>query len=403
MIDKHGQGECPVKRSHVFAGVIIGLVGSLGASAAGATAPEVRVDIPQPQITIGAGEELLWLAQNSSSNLSAAQQEQLDELLRQGQSRVAANDPAGAIAIYQQAAQIDPQNARIFSGIGYLQIQQGNYTEAITAYRRAVALDRGNLAFRYGLAHSLYHSDQLTEALATYREILASHPREANAYLGIGSIQLQQGDTEAALATYLELVRLAPGNAQAYEALGNLYIQQEDYEQALTYLNRGVRASSTNKDSLYVSIASLYLLQDNLSAARSAASEALALNSTNAQAQHQMGYIFYQEGNREAAFEHLMRAVRIDPELVAAHALLGGILLEREQYLQAVLSYRRVVEARPDDPAAFYNLGLALWGQGFQAQAVSNVDLARSMYERQGNTEGAERAVALMEFWGVAP
>jgi tetratricopeptide (TPR) repeat protein len=348
------------------------------------------------------GQESLWLAQNaSSSNLSAAQQEQLDELLRQGQARVAANDPAGAIAAYQQAAQIDPQNARIFSGIGYLQIQQGNYTEAVTAYRRAVALERGNLAFRYGLAHSLYNSNQLAEALATYREILASHPREANAYLGIGSIQLQQGDTDAALATYLELVSLAPGNAQAYEALGNLYIQQEDYEQALTYLNRGVRASSSNKDDLYASIASLYLLQENLPAARSAASQALALNSSNAQAQHQMGYILYQEGNREEAFEYLLRAVRLDPDLVAAHALLGGLLLEREQYLQAVLSYRRVVEARPDDPAAFYNLGLALWGQGLQAQAVSNVELARYMYERQGDTEGAERAVALINFWGI--
>lgn len=394
-----------MKRSHVLAGVIVGWVGSLGASAALAAAPsslsyppEIIHPSPDPWIE----QEPLWLAQNaSSSNLSAAQQEQLDELLRQGQARVSANDPAGAIAAYQQAAQIDPQNARIFSGMGYLYIQQGNYTEAVTAYRRAVGLDRGNLAFRYGLAHSLYHSDQLDDALATYQEILASHPREANAYLGIGSIQLQQGDTDAALATYLELVSLAPVNAQAYEALGNLYIQQEDYEQALTYLNRGVRASSSNKDDLYASIASLYLLQNNLPAARSAASQALTLNSANAQAQHQMGYILYQEGNREEAFEYLLRAVRLDPDLIAAHALLGELLLEREQYLQAVLSYRRVVEARPDDPAAFYNLGLALWGQGLQAQAVSNVELARYMYERQGDTEGAERAVALINFWGI--
>jgi tetratricopeptide (TPR) repeat protein len=388
-----------VKRSHVLASVMVSLVGSLGASGAFAAAPDLTT--AQPSLATWAAQESRLIAQNSSRNLSAAQQEQLDELLRQGQARVAANDPAGAIAAYQQAAQIDPQNARIFSGMGYLYIQQGNYTEAVTAYRRALALDRGNLAFRYGLAHSLYNSNQLTEALDTYREILANHPREANAYLGIGSIQLQQGEPDAALATYQELVRLSPGNAQAYEALGNLYIQQEDYEQALTYLNRGVRASSSNKDSLYASIASLYLLQDNLPAARSALEQALAINSGNAQAQHQMGYILYQEGNREEAFEYLLRAVRLDPDLIAAHALLGELLLEREQYLQAVLSYRRVTAARPDDPAAFYNLGLALWGQGLQAQAVSNVELARYMYERQGDTAGAERAVALMTFWGV--
>lgn len=395
-----------MQRNHVLAGVMVGLIGSLGAASAWAAVPEARVAIPQPQLAVWAAQESLELAQSSASstlmaNLTAAQQEQLDELLRQGQARVAAGDAAGAIAAYQQAAQIDPQNARIFSGMGYLYIQQGNYTEAVTAYRRALTLDRGNLAFRYGLAHSLFHSNQGTEALAIYREILASHPREANAYLGIGSIQLQQGDEAAALATYRELVRLAPGNAKAYEALGNLYIQQGNYDQALTFLNQGVRVSSSNQDSLYASIASLYLLQDNIPAARSALTQALAANSANAQAQHQMGYLLYQEGDREGAFEYLMRSVRLDPDLISAHALLGSLLLEREQYLQAVLSYRRVVEARPEDPAALYNLGLALWGQGFHAQAVSNIEFARSMYERRGDAAGAERAVALLDFWGI--
>lgn len=65
------------------------------------------------------------------------------------------------------------------------------------------------------------------------------------------------------------------------------------------------------------------------------------------------------------------------------------------------MSYRRVVEARPDDAAAFYNLGLALWGQGLQGQAVSNVEVARYIYERQGDTEGAQRARALINFWGI--
>jgi tetratricopeptide (TPR) repeat protein len=113
-----------------------------------------------------------------------------------------------------------------------------------------------------------------------------------------------------------------------------------------------------------------------------------------------MGYVLYQQGDREAAFSYLLRSVRLDPDLVAAHALLGELLLEREQYLQAVLSYRKVAEAQPSDPAAFYNLGLALWGQGLQAQALSNLELAAILYTRQGNPEGADRARELMTFWG---
>ena len=187
-----------------------------------------------------------------------------------------------------------------------------------------------------------------------------------------------------------------------YEALGALYIQQEDYEEALTYLNQGLRANP-NDGNLYVIIANIYLMQDNYPEATKNLREAVRVDPQSAEVQHLMGYVLYQQGDREAAFDYLVRAVRLDPDLVAAHALLGELMLEREQYLQAVLSYRQVVEARPEDPAAFYNLGLALWGQGFQAQALSNVELAAILYERQGNTEGVTRARELMALWGYEP
>ncbi|NJL49081.1 MAG: tetratricopeptide repeat protein [Leptolyngbyaceae cyanobacterium SM2_5_2] len=126
-----------MKLSHVVASVIAGLVSAWGITPALAVSTGIlsgemvrEASLEPPPL----GPETTWLAQNqSSSNLSTAQQEQLDDLLRQGQERVAAKDYAEAIAIYQQAAQIDPQNARILSGIGYLHIQQGDYAEAVAA------------------------------------------------------------------------------------------------------------------------------------------------------------------------------------------------------------------------------------------------------------------------------
>jgi tetratricopeptide (TPR) repeat protein len=53
---------------------------------------------------------------------------------------VKAGNYAQAIATYQQAANLDRQNPKIFSGIGYLEARQGHFQEAAKAYQQAIAV-----------------------------------------------------------------------------------------------------------------------------------------------------------------------------------------------------------------------------------------------------------------------
>jgi tetratricopeptide (TPR) repeat protein len=154
--------------------------------------------------------------------------------------------------------------------------------------------------------------------------------------------------------------------------------------------------ANPKQDRLYLRAASLQLLLNNPTAAEENLRRILALDPDHAEANYQMGYVLYQANDREAALTHLLKAVQSNPDLVAAHALLGELLLERQQYLRAAVSYRKVAEANPNDPAILYNLGLALWGQGLSPQARSNIELAILFYERQGDDAGADRARELI-------
>ena len=114
-----------------FALLLSGAIASTLTSSAQAAAPRTAVPAPsiQPEIALPSGAlapltDSVRLAQSGSSNLSDAQQEALDDLLTEGQEKVEARDYAGAIALYQEATRIDPSNARLFSGIGYLYVQQ---------------------------------------------------------------------------------------------------------------------------------------------------------------------------------------------------------------------------------------------------------------------------------------
>jgi hypothetical protein len=127
-----------VRQRRIFASLVIGaLSGVLGSGSVLAAMSDIR---PVTEATIAApqlpAESRGWflpdlsgptrLAQDSSaSNLTEAQQDQVDDLIIKAQEQIDAQNYGEAVNFYEQAARIDRRNARLFSGIGYLQIQQG--------------------------------------------------------------------------------------------------------------------------------------------------------------------------------------------------------------------------------------------------------------------------------------
>jgi cytochrome c-type biogenesis protein CcmH/NrfG len=76
----------------------------------------------------------------------------LKQLLRHGRERVQQQDWPGALAAYQQAAQLAPQNAAVFAAIGYIHTQTGDWPAALAAYQQAVTLSPRNADFHNALA-----------------------------------------------------------------------------------------------------------------------------------------------------------------------------------------------------------------------------------------------------------
>lgn len=69
------------------------------------------------------------------------------------------------------------------------------------------------------------------------------------------------------------------------------------------------------------------------------------------------------KGNVKDAEKHYIKAIAMNPAHIEAHAKLGAIYLNQEQYSKAELIYRKLVLAVSDDPVYFSNLGLSLFQQ----------------------------------------
>lgn len=170
--------------------------------------------------------------------VSQAKNPELKETLEEGRRLVDAGDYNGAIAIYQRAASLDPKNAKIHSGIGYLYAQQGNYQSALASYRRAIGIDPNNSDFYYAVGYIKGNLGDTAGAKEAYRKAIQLNRNHVNAYIGLGVTQARLGDYQAAMWAYDQAISLNKNNAQTYEFMASMYKQRRQIKQANTVLQK---------------------------------------------------------------------------------------------------------------------------------------------------------------------
>ncbi len=158
---------------------------------------------------------------------------QVKQLLQEGRKLVDRGDYNGAIAVYQQAASLEPKNATISAGIGYLYAQQRNFSAALAAYRRAVALNPNNGDYQYALGYVSGNLGDYKGAKEAYRHAIQLSRNNVNAYLGLSTVLLHLREYDNSKWAYEQAVKLDPKNPQAYELRGTMLVKQGKSKEAI--------------------------------------------------------------------------------------------------------------------------------------------------------------------------
>ncbi len=163
---------------------------------------------------------------------------EVKQLLEEGRRLVSGGDYSGAIAVYQQAATLEPKNATIYSGIGYLYAQQGNFPTALAAYRRAVSLNPNNGDYAYALGYVSGNLGDNRGAKEAYRRAIQLNRNNVNAYLGLGTVLLRLGEYSNVNWAYEQAMKLDPRNPQAYEIRGTQLMKQGKSRDAIVVFQK---------------------------------------------------------------------------------------------------------------------------------------------------------------------
>lgn len=253
-------------------------------------------------------------------------------------------------------------STRALIALGDIAAHEGDMQSAIQ-YWESSLIAEDSYDLRYRLAEAYYQSGDLENAVLHQTSLVEFNPTDSSANLHLG-LMLAALDPEASLAYLSHAIDLNP-----------------DLAPRINPLIRSIRSSQRSDDPSYpfVSAGQLLASIEEWSLAKVALSEAAELNPEYAEAWAYLGEARQQVG--EDGFADLEKALLIDPDSVAANALMGLYWQRQERYDLALVYLHAAARLDALNPAWQAEIGNTLGLMGNLSSAESHylraVDLAQ--------------------------
>ncbi len=147
-------------------------------------------------------------------------------------------DLQSAIADFNRALQLDPENAKAYDNRGIAKLERGDLVGAIADFNRALQFDP-KLAPAYetrGVAKA--QKGDLDGAIADCDRALELNPKLAGAYVDRGSAKLLKADADRAIADFNRALELNPKLVGAYDGRGSANFLARNWTAALREYRR---------------------------------------------------------------------------------------------------------------------------------------------------------------------
>lgn len=276
----------------------------------------------------------------------------LAELLNQRQTRIpefftflgdayqASGKPVEAIAAFEQARALQPDNLRNLRALGLAK-------KDASLLRRAVDLapDDAESWFQLGIVVTPRNR---AEGIAAMKRAVALDPDRPELHYDLGQNLAAAGDGSGAELELREAIRVDPSVAVAHTALATLLSLQNKGPEALFHAEKAVRLEPAIAPHRY--------------------EYALILVRMNR----------FEDAEREAR-----AAVQAEPGFAEAHQLLGGLLIRRKSFAAAVPELEAALRLKPGFSRAHLDLASALAATGNSPAAIEHLrEAAKSPDDR---------------------
>lgn len=251
-------------------------------------------------------------------------------------------------------------NDIIFRGADYH--YKGKLDEAIVSFQEAARLDPHNefVHNQLGLLYAKKERDE--EAFKEFAAVVKIDRRNTFALLWIGILYLKQNNMDRAFETFQEITAIDPNNADAYYFMGSIYNFRHNPVRAIEYLKKARDADSEEADTHYRLGRAFHNL-DMINNAYLEYYRAVQLKPTYTKAINEIGWIYYNQGNYQAAINEWKKTLSVNPKdqdaisnLAKAFNDMAYLALSNNNTRDAMAYWNATLSVMPNNKAARYYL-----------------------------------------------
>lgn len=247
-----------------------------------------------------------------------------------------------ACSVLERAAELDPENPRVFAELGFAHGAQENMEMARQAYRHALELEPANPDYFDALAQLALLSDEFSEARALSLCALELQPDSATSMQHLAYAEYRLGDIEHAVSLLRRAAELHPDDPDTICRLAGMLREAGRAREAITSLDAYLATDPHHPEVL--GLMHDLLQQDGLAAELIPhARRLLSFNANDPTALDLLSWGYYQQGRLDEALATMRRLVQLEPMQPFHHFKLGMLHQSIGHLQAAMVSFLRAV------------------------------------------------------------
>jgi tetratricopeptide (TPR) repeat protein len=290
----------------------------------------------------------------------------------------------------------EPASAEDLFALGNAFSARGQYNDAIVCFDRVRVLRPFDARVYNNLGAALARVNRLPEALARYREAGALEPGNADVHHNQGCTLEQMHRLEDAVHCYAESVRLNPNADVSYNNMANCLHALGRFEEAHRAYRQAIRIAPRNgmyyrnfvqskrlaaDDPVFISMTQLLRHADMLDA------------ENQAQLHFAYGQSLDDQGRREAAFEHFLKANALKRQTVAYNEALTLDMIHRMPRLIGADLIQAKQGLGDPSPAPIFIVGMPRSGSTLIEQILASHPQVYGVGERPDFAHALSQAI----------
>jgi superkiller protein 3 len=286
------------------------------------------------------------------------------EIMAEAHELYLEGDLDGAIATYEEAAALDPEDPESYTWLSLLLTLRGHTEAAVEMARKGVGVAPDSAAAMAALCMALdwdaagLDQAKLQEALGACLSATDLDPTYAEAHAFLAEVYADLGRSGDAVEEGQLAVSLDNNSVFAHRNLGYALESQRKYRDAVAEYQRAAQIHPRLAQP-YIDMGHIHKAYNRYKDALAAYEKATVVDPNSAYAQFWLGRAYFDTGDYQRAAVVLQKATELDPTYAPAFGQLGLTYYVLRNYEDAIPAYKAAIDLGTTNPEFYYELGLS--------------------------------------------